>query len=610
MAEEQPSGAESSSEEGTAAAENQPPGAESSSEDGAAAAENQPPRAVASSAETPDAMAGGDSAGREGAEGADSKRSTLCRSSTDKVIAGVAGGIGAYFGIDAVIVRIAFIVLTFLGGAGPFLYLIGWLGLPREDSPSVVSNALRGDSPHRLRSLAAVILIVLGLLITANLSGELFGVFVDVWSIAPYLALILIAAGVALVLWPGPAGRPKPSPARPPAPAASPPSSAYATPAPPPPTAAGPEWSVAASPPPTAAGSEWSVAASPPPTAAGSEWSVAAPPPPTAAGSEWSVASPHGPPPPGAAASVSSAKRRRGRSPFGSLTVAALFVYAGAAVMLDRLDAVDMDIGVFFAIALAITGVGLLASAFAVPARGLILLGVLLCVPALLLAGADVRWGTGVGEVRVSVTDTEDLADEYRHGVGQMVVDLRHLDPDRTDHSVELSLGVGEMLVYVPDNISTTADLSVGAGNIRVWYSGPAPGRTQDLNSSRDLLEGLWVLPYSDVGDLDDYLDAYERHYHLGLRSDQRQLLTRLFAEEPGVGGANRFRDTLARLLDEARGVGYPWEESDDGIGISRTIVLPTWGEPEGELHLDIDVGVGEAEVITVPAPTERSTSR
>ena len=166
-----------------------------------------------------------------------------------------------------------------------------------------------------------MVLIVLGLLITASLSGELFDVFVNVWSIAPYLALILIAAGVALVLWPGPAGRHKPAPARPPAPAASPPSSAYATPAPPPPTAAGPEWS---------------------------------------------VASPPGPPPP-AAGSVSPVKRRRGRSPFGSLTVAALFVYAGAAVMLDRLDAVDMDIGVFFAIALAITGTGLLVSASPCP---------------------------------------------------------------------------------------------------------------------------------------------------------------------------------------------------------------------------------------------------
>ena len=502
------------------------------------------------------------------ADGAAATRRTLCRSSTDKVIAGVAGGIGAYFGIDAVIVRIAFIVLTFLGGAGPFLYLIGWLALPREDSPSVIAKALGGDSQHRLRSLLAVGLIGLGLLITANLSGDLFDLFVNVWSIAPYLALILIAAGVALVLWPGPAGRPKSTPTRPPAPpapAAPHPSSVYATPA---------------------------------------------PPPPTAAGSEWSVASPPGPPPPAAEASVSPAKRRRGRSLFGSLTVAVLLVYAGAAVMLDRLDAVEMDVGVFFAIALAITGVGLFVSAFARPARGLILLGVMLSAPLLLFVGADVRWGTGIGEVRVSVTDTEDLADEYRHGVGQMVVDLRHLDPDRTDHSVEMSLGVGEMLVYVPDNILTTADLSVGAGNIRVWYGGPAPGRTQDLNSVRDLLEGLWVLPYSDVGDLDDYLDAYERHYHLGLRSDQRQLLTRLFAEEPGVGGANRFRDTLARLLDEVRGADYPWEESDDGIGISRTIVLPVWGEPEGELHLDIDVGVGEAEVITVPASTQRSTSR
>ena len=590
MAEDQPPSAESSSEEGTAAAEEQPSraaasSAESSSEDGTAAAENQPPRAAA----TPGTTAGDDSAGRDAmaegqppglgepgpgegphsaADGAAATRRTLCRSSTDKVIAGVAGGIGAYFGIDAVIVRIAFIVLTFLGGAGPFLYLIGWLALPREDSPSVIAKALGGDSQHRLRSLLAVGLIGLGLLITANLSGDLFDLFVNVWSIAPYLALILIAAGVALVLWPGPAGRPKSTPTRPPAPpapAAPHPSSVYATPA---------------------------------------------PPPPTAAGSEWSVASPPGPPPPAAEASVSPAKRRRGRSLFGSLTVAVLLVYAGAAVMLDRLDAVEMDVGVFFAIALAITGVGLFVSAFARPARGLILLGVMLSAPLLLFVGADVRWGTGIGEVRVSVTDTEDLADEYRHGVGQMVVDLRHLDPDRTDHSVEMSLGVGEMLVYVPDNILTTADLSVGAGNIRVWYGGPAPGRTQDLNSVRDLLEGLWVLPYSDVGDLDDYLDAYERHYHLGLRSDQRQLLTRLFAEEPGVGGANRFRDTLARLLDEVRGADYPWEESDDGIGISRTIVLPVWGEPEGELHLDIDVGVGEAEVITVPASTQRSTSR
>lgn len=341
-----------------------------------------------------------------GTEDAGAKRRTLCRSSTDKVIAGVAGGIGAYFGIDAVIVRIAFIVLTFLGGAGPFLYLIGWLALPKEDEPSIVARALGGDSPHRFRSLMAVVLIGFGLLITANLSGSLFGLFVDVWKIAPYLALLLIAAGVALVLWPGPTGRHKPTPAPRPSPSAPPPAPLPSTAA-----AAGPEW----------------------------------PPPPTAA-----------------------ARRHRGRSLIGSLTVAVLFVYTGAAVMLERLDAVDVDLGVFFAVALVITGAGLLASAFARPARGLIVLGLVLSAPLLLFVAVDVP-GAGIGEARVRVVDVDELEDEYRYGIGQLTVDLRDLDPDRTDHSVDLSLAVGELRVYVPESISTTADIDVRAGNIRVW---------------------------------------------------------------------------------------------------------------------------------------------
>ena len=488
------------------------------------------------------------------------ERPPLQRSTTDRVIAGVAGGLGAYFEIDPVLVRIGFIVLTFLGGAGPFLYLIGWLAIPREENRSVVGAALAGDSPHRFRSIMAVGLIALGLLVTVNLSGDFFRGFAVVWSAAPYFALLLIAAGVALVLWPGSARRNRSAPARPPTPPPAPPSTV--------------------------------------------------PPSPTAAGPEWSVASPPGPPLPAAAASVSSAKRRRGRSLFGTLTVAALLVYAGAAVMLDRLDAIEMDIGVFFAIALAITGVGLFVSAFARPARGLILLGVMLSAPLLLFAGAGVPWGTGIGEVRVSVADTEELADEYRHGFGRLVVDLRNLDSGRTDHSVDMSLSVGEMLVYVPDNILTTTDIRVGAGNLRVLYGGPASGRSADLNGSRDLLEELWVLPYSDVEDLDDYLEAYERRYPSRIRPEQRQALARLFAEERAVGGANRVRDTLALLLDEARLGSYPRVEGDDGIGISRTVVLPVAGEPEGVLHLDLDVGVGEVEVITVPAPTQRSASQ
>jgi phage shock protein C len=60
----------------------------------------------------------------------------LSRSETDKMIAGVAGGIAAYFDLDAAIIRIAFIVITLLGGSGVIAYLILWLVLPLETDPA------------------------------------------------------------------------------------------------------------------------------------------------------------------------------------------------------------------------------------------------------------------------------------------------------------------------------------------------------------------------------------------------------------------------------------------------------------------------------------------
>lgn len=55
----------------------------------------------------------------------------LMRSRTDKVIAGVAGGIGQYLAIDPVIVRLAFVALA-LSGVGILLYPVLWLIMPSE----------------------------------------------------------------------------------------------------------------------------------------------------------------------------------------------------------------------------------------------------------------------------------------------------------------------------------------------------------------------------------------------------------------------------------------------------------------------------------------------
>jgi phage shock protein PspC (stress-responsive transcriptional regulator) len=59
----------------------------------------------------------------------------LTRSSSDRVLGGVAGGLGRYFDIDPIIFRIGFVVLTIAGGAGILAYLAAWLFVPEDPIP-------------------------------------------------------------------------------------------------------------------------------------------------------------------------------------------------------------------------------------------------------------------------------------------------------------------------------------------------------------------------------------------------------------------------------------------------------------------------------------------
>jgi phage shock protein PspC (stress-responsive transcriptional regulator) len=59
----------------------------------------------------------------------------LTRSSSDRVLGGIAGGLGRYFDIDPIIFRIGFVVLTIAGGAGILAYLAAWLLVPDDPIP-------------------------------------------------------------------------------------------------------------------------------------------------------------------------------------------------------------------------------------------------------------------------------------------------------------------------------------------------------------------------------------------------------------------------------------------------------------------------------------------
>jgi phage shock protein PspC (stress-responsive transcriptional regulator) len=58
------------------------------------------------------------------------------------MLTGVAAGLADYLGIDVMLVRIAFVVLTVVGGAGIPLYLAGLLLIPDEGSDESIASSL------------------------------------------------------------------------------------------------------------------------------------------------------------------------------------------------------------------------------------------------------------------------------------------------------------------------------------------------------------------------------------------------------------------------------------------------------------------------------------
>ncbi len=59
----------------------------------------------------------------------------LRRSRSDKMLAGVCGGMAKMIGVDAAILRIILVAATLLGfGTGAILYVAAWILMPEEDA--------------------------------------------------------------------------------------------------------------------------------------------------------------------------------------------------------------------------------------------------------------------------------------------------------------------------------------------------------------------------------------------------------------------------------------------------------------------------------------------
>jgi phage shock protein C len=54
----------------------------------------------------------------------------LYRSQTQRMIAGVCGGLAEYFNVDATLIRVLFLILAVFGGSGLVIYVVMWIIVP------------------------------------------------------------------------------------------------------------------------------------------------------------------------------------------------------------------------------------------------------------------------------------------------------------------------------------------------------------------------------------------------------------------------------------------------------------------------------------------------
>jgi phage shock protein C len=54
----------------------------------------------------------------------------LYRSQSQRMLAGVCGGLAEYFNLDATLIRVLFLILAVFGGSGLVIYLVMWIIVP------------------------------------------------------------------------------------------------------------------------------------------------------------------------------------------------------------------------------------------------------------------------------------------------------------------------------------------------------------------------------------------------------------------------------------------------------------------------------------------------
>lgn len=128
--------------------------------------------------------------------------SKLYRSESNRVLAGVCGGLGEYFDFDPAILRVIFVLITVFGGSGLLLYLILWIMIPtksklgkksedyiKENVEEIKVKSQKFADKENGKVFLGIILVVIGLSALSENFG--FYSFNFIWKFWPILIILL-----------------------------------------------------------------------------------------------------------------------------------------------------------------------------------------------------------------------------------------------------------------------------------------------------------------------------------------------------------------------------------------------------------------------------------
>src|SRR6187200_825133 len=112
---------------------------------------------------------------------------TIRRSTSDAKLAGLCGGMAKHWGVDPVLVRVAFALLALSAGMGVVLYLAGWLLLPVEGRDKAPVDDLFGEAVRKWPKEVWIAVVTLACV-------ALFAIFgsISPFSIGPAVVIAVI----------------------------------------------------------------------------------------------------------------------------------------------------------------------------------------------------------------------------------------------------------------------------------------------------------------------------------------------------------------------------------------------------------------------------------